>query len=595
MNPNLYPESAFPVPQQTATTTTGVNQAQRDIDRIIVHDEKGHPIKREQGAIYKGDIANQATATGTTNVDPYLPGYQPIVSTGGLTGVPVEPIITTTTTTQEPFIVGPLGTEGVEDVEETTEPGQKVGFFQKIRNWRDKRKQRKAEKKAGEKSASSSSPSPERERDLEGTGIGTTGKTLVEPTGTTLTDTRLVPPIYQTQSGIPVRDTTKDYSRNLGLEVPITTQETLGEKVKDVAKTGTWNYGDQRIQRIEQTFPQQTVQTQPQVITTQPEVITTQPQVITTQPQVPLIGTQQQFQQEPVSRVINYTPTAQTLAQWQQNESLPVSQGLTNQQPLYTGAQQLGQPGISSIPVTQGMNMQTPMTTGFPSGATTFPTDQLGVLPSSMERLNVGPGFSNMQQQGMTSDPAINLPYRTDYAPSQTGTTGSSIPLTSVTGTTAGQPNMFSGTGMTQPMTGTRFEQPNMFSGTGQTQPLTGTTLEQPYMSSGTGLTQPLTETSFGQPNMSSGTGLTQPLTETSFGQPNMSSGTGLTQPLTGTTTGSSWGQTIFPPGQGTSNLGPRASPTNIYGQPQGGNLTKRMEQDVEQDIAAKRNQPKTL
>jgi len=152
MNPNLYPESAFPVPQQTATTTTGVNQAQRDIDRIIVHDEKGKPIKREQGAIYKGDIANQATATGTTNVDPYLPGYQPIVATGGLTGVPVE-TITTTTTTQEPFIVQPqptVGTEVVEEVEETTGepvPGQKVGFFQKRRNWRNKRKERKAEKK----------------------------------------------------------------------------------------------------------------------------------------------------------------------------------------------------------------------------------------------------------------------------------------------------------------------------------------------------------------------------------------------------------------------------------------------------------------
>jgi len=383
---------------------------------------------------------------------------------------------------------------------------------------------------------------------LAGTGIGTTGKILVEPTGTTLTDTRPVPPIYQTQTGMPLRDTTKDYSRNLGLEVPITTQETLGEKVKDAAKTGTWNYGDQRIQRIEQTFPEQTV--------------TTQPQVITTQPQAPLISTQQQFQpgtgtvfqQEPVTRVINFTPTAQTEAQWQQNliDTLPATQGLTNQQPLYTGVQQ---PGISSIPVTQGMNVQTPMTTGFPSEATTFPRDQLGGLPSSMERLNVGPAFSNVQQQGMTSDPTtINLPYRTDYVPSQTGTTGSSLPLTSVTGTTERQPNMFSGAGITQPQTGTTFGQPNMFSGTGLTQPLTEPPLEQPYMSSGTG----------------------------------------LTQPLTGTNTGSSWGQTIVP-GQGTSNLGPRASPTNIYGQPQGGNLKTRLEQDVELDMAAKLNQPKKL
>jgi len=169
MNPNLYPESAFPVPQQTATTTTGVNQAQRDIDRIIVHDEKGHPIKREQGAIYKGDIANQATATGTTNVDPYLPGYQPIVSTGGLTGVPVETRTTTTTTAQEPFIVEPqptVGTEGVEEVEETTEPGQKVGFFQKIRNWIDKRKQRKAEKKKLEKNQLLLPPHLRKEREI---------------------------------------------------------------------------------------------------------------------------------------------------------------------------------------------------------------------------------------------------------------------------------------------------------------------------------------------------------------------------------------------------------------------------------------------
>jgi hypothetical protein len=307
-----------------------------------------------------------------------------------------------------------------------------------------------------------------------------------------------------------------------------------------VAKTGSWNYGDQRIQRVEQTFPEQTVQ--PIGIDTIPQVITTQQQVITTQPQAPLISTQQHlnqpgttnvFQQEPVSRVINFVPTAETEAQRQQNfiESLPATQGLTNQQPFYTGAQQLQQPmaqgstqgltnqqpfytGAQQLqqPMAQGSQMQTPMTTmttGFPSGS------QMNQLGGSLEQLNVGPGLSYMQQQqGMTSDPNINMPYRTDYIPGnkgpafQTGATGGYNPLTSVTGTT--------------------------------------------------------------------------------LGQPNMSSGTGITQPLTGTNTGSSSGQTIFPSGQGMSNFGPRVSPTNMSGQPQGTTLIK----TVEQDIAAKFNQP---
>jgi hypothetical protein len=367
MNPNLYPESVFPQTQQNVASAQ-LNQTQRDIDRIIVHDVHGLPIKRDTGAIFKGDVENKVTHV--DRADPHVPiGQEHLIGQTAMMGAPLTtniPVTTTTTmpvTTTHPVTTGIV--EGETYEEDTTATGQKKGFVGKMKdkyhNWKERRREKKAQKgEVGDESPGSSpSPSPERRT---GT-TTTTGTTETVVTGTNVTP----PPTYITQGGqVPIRDTTKDYSRNIGVEVPTLSgqpvgymgpggyveRETAVDKGKDRMKTGSWDYPDQRIQRIEQHFPDQT--TVP--VFTQPVGIIHTTQIPTTTIQTTAIPT-------------TFTSTQQTTGLatgMQRTEMSSVEiENMLRQTPLTTAAG-LSTPTIANYEQT-AINVKLPVATTYSS------------------------------------------------------------------------------------------------------------------------------------------------------------------------------------------------------------------------------------
>jgi hypothetical protein len=433
MNPNLYGEQ-YGIPTTTTTTTTSqlvqnqpiggqfiqqpiggqflegqidqqmlANQAltntnQRDIDRIIVHDNHGMPIKREHGAIYKGDVENRIHKAGVEKVDPYVPAHQTgIIGQSGMLhnqgfvqqqpgfiqqpgfvqqqqfvqqqpGFVQQPGLihqTEVLHTQQVHTTAPLTeTTNVEGVQ-YDEYGQpkKQGFMGKVKGalagWKEKRREkkiRKQEEKEGRTGSRSSSPSlsPEREG-------GYVAPTTTATTGLTHPDVTHTLPTYQTAAtGIPIRDTTKDYVRNLGMEVPIGTSADPAFAKKDKKHTGAWDYADQRIQKIETHFPEG-VQTERVLLTQQVPVIVEQVRPVIVEHVQPVVVTQQ----VPVSEVVTTTYT----------EQIPIQQQQQFTELTTTQIQNLTCQGLTEIPTTQLAHLQ--INTELPVGTTFTPANQL--------------------------------------------------------------------------------------------------------------------------------------------------------------------------------------------------------------------------
>jgi len=221
-----------------------------------------------------------------------------------------------------------------------------------IAGWKEKRREkkiRKQEEKEGRTGSRSSSPSlsPEREGGyVAPVTTATTGPVLTHP------DTTHTLPTYQTAAtGVPIRDTTKDYVRNLGMEVPVGTADPLFAK-KHKKHTGSWDYADQRIQKIETHFPQG-VQTERVLLTQQVPVIVEQVQ--------PVIVAQQ----VPVTETVTTTIT----------EQIPFQQQQQFTELTTTQIQNLTSQGLTEIPTTQLAHLQ--INTELPIGTTFTPANQL--------------------------------------------------------------------------------------------------------------------------------------------------------------------------------------------------------------------------
>lgn len=143
---------------------------QRDIDRIIVHDARGMPIKRKEGAIYKDNtldptINQGLQGTNMAGLNTVDTGLNPVVNTGfnpnlntGLVGTGLGTGIgtglsqTTTTTTTTTDVAN-----------ENLDPNHKMTFKEKLTHkyadWKERRRQKKLAKEGQVGTGDLSSPS----------------------------------------------------------------------------------------------------------------------------------------------------------------------------------------------------------------------------------------------------------------------------------------------------------------------------------------------------------------------------------------------------------------------------------------------------